>query len=120
MPLIKGISLNKNKNQPFSIVEDNDAIKESIFNILTTRKGEIPGNPTFGTSIYKYLFEPNLEQFWDALKLEIIKEIQEFEPRAYVTNVEFVADNHNLALIIAFVSLLDYTQDIAVISELQP
>ena len=121
MAVIKGISLNQSiGKQPFVIIEDNYAIKESIFNILTTRKGEIPGNPAFGTSIYKYLFEPNLEQFWEALKLEIIKDIQDFEPRAYITNVEFLEDNNNLTLFVFFVSLLEFTQDAAIISNLQP
>ena len=120
MSLINSISLLGSSGQPTSISSDNDAIKESIYNILTTRKGEIPGNPNFGTGIYKYLFEPNLEQYWEAIKLEIIKDIQEFEPRANISNVEFLADGHKLTLLVFFTSLLDYTQDIAILDSLQP
>jgi len=118
MALVKGISLFGAGNQVSKIIEDNTVIQESIFNILTTRKGEIPGKPQFGTGMHSYLFEPNLDQYWDAVKLEIMNDVMASEPRAYVYNAEFMTDGHNLSLFIYFISLLDYTDDIAVLSEL--
>ena len=117
MALIKGISLfQATSNQIASIEEDNNVIKESIYNILTTRKGEVPGKPSFGSSIHKFLFEPNLDQYWDALKLEVMKDIGDWEARAYVYNAEFASDGHSLSIFIYFISLLDFTDNVTVIS----
>ena len=41
-------------------------------------------------------------------------------PSQGLPNVEFIEDEHKLTLIVAFISLLDYTQDAAIISNLQP
>ena len=80
---------------PFKIKKDNDLIIESIYNILTTRKGERVGNPEFGTDLYRYVFNSHLEQYWESVKLEIIKGIEQFEPRVIVLNVEFIKDETN-------------------------
>jgi phage baseplate assembly protein W len=119
MALVNGIGVFKtNNNQTTNIIKDNDVIRESIYNILTTRKGEVPGNPTFGTNIHRFLFEPNLDQYWDALKIEIMNDVANFEPRALVYNAEFISDGHSLTLFVFFVSLLDYTSDITIISDI--
>ena len=121
MALVKGISIFDLKNNvPTRIEEDNDVLKESIFNILTTRKGEIPGNPNFGTRLHQFLFEPNLEQFWEAIKIEVMNEVEEFEPRVVVRNVEFIAnlDEHTVTLFIYFISLLTGSEEEVVIRDL--
>ena len=94
--------------QTFKVKTDNELIKESIFNILTTNKGERVGNPEFGTELDKLLFNPNLEQYWEAIKLEVVKDIETWEPRVAILSIEFVADqdNNKVTLFVTFINLL--------------
>lgn len=61
-----------------------DAVKQSIKNILTTRKGTRYFNSDFGSDIHKYLFEiiDNTTSF--ALLNEIVTSISKWEPRVIV------------------------------------
>lgn len=96
------------ENQVFKIKRDNELLRESIYNILTTRKGERVGNPEFGSDIFRYIFEPNIEPFWEAIKIEIIKDVQRFEPRVIVLNIDVAAspDEHLASVYVTFYSLL--------------
>lgn len=83
----------------FNIKKDREAIKQSIRNILLTRKGERPFSPSFGSPIYDYLFE-NLTFFMVvALKSEIQQAIETYEPRVTVQNVTVQYDNQHSILV---------------------
>jgi uncharacterized protein len=123
MATIKGIGVfGLNSQIPFKIEDDNDVIKESIFNILTTKKGEIPGNPQFGSNIHKFLFEPNLDQYWEAIKLQIMQDVEQYEPRVFVKNIEFISDldSNKITLMIFFISLLTNSEEQLIIRDLRP
>jgi phage baseplate assembly protein W len=94
--------------QTFKVKSDIELLKESIYNILTTRKGERAGNPDFGTDLDRLLFNPNLEPYWEAIKLELIKEVELWEPRVAILSMDFVADtdNNKVSLYVYFVDLL--------------
>lgn len=68
-----------------------ESIKQSIKNILTTRKGTRIFNAEFGSDIHKYLFEimDNTTSF--ALMNEIVNSIQRWEPR-----VRIITDQSNI------------------------
>lgn len=64
-----------------------EAIKQSINNILMTPKGSMPGNPRFGSYLYKVLFsqlDPLTETF---IKNYVNEALTEFEPRINVISV---------------------------------
>lgn len=106
------------KGLPFKIKKDDELLKESIYNILTTRKGERLGNPTFGTTIYRYLFQPHIQEFWDAIKLEIVKDIESQEPRVEILSIEYITDaeKNKISLYIVFKSRINATiQELAIL-----
>ena len=83
-----------------------EAVKQSILNLLLTSKGEIPFQPNVGSDLYSVLFDnasPNSVE----LAKDLIKEtIENFEPRADLIDVELSSvnelDNNGMNLTIAF------------------
>lgn len=71
----------------FAISTDVDLIKESIYVILNTRKGEMPMNPEFGSSAIDLLWEP-LTYNSQAILAQLVKaDIERWEPRVAVNSV---------------------------------
>jgi len=66
---------------------DLDAIKNSIKNILLTRKGEKPFNPRFGCNLKSYLFEPADPITKASMEREIRYSIGDQEPRVELKEV---------------------------------
>ncbi len=67
--------------------KDEEAIKNSIFNILKTRKGEDILVPEFGCNLLGYLFLPVTETTGRMISREVLNAIRIWEPRVEVTNV---------------------------------
>lgn len=87
--------MHKNIGNGLSPVESNDiaadydsrAIRNSLYNIFTTRKGQKLLNPEFGSSFDQYLFEKITNIGAKILGNDILK-AAEFEPRIKVQNVQ--------------------------------
>jgi phage baseplate assembly protein W len=70
-----------------------DLIKRDLLNALNIRQGQLPGRPGYGTVIWDFLFEPQLE----SVQLDIEREVQRVagsDPRIYINSVQsFPQDN---------------------------
>jgi phage baseplate assembly protein W len=62
-------------------------IKANITNFLSTRPGERRFNPQFGTKLYQYLFDQNIEGFDEILKNVIKEDINYWFPNVIVNAV---------------------------------
>jgi phage baseplate assembly protein W len=62
-------------------LEDIEAIYQSIFNILTTRRGERFFNPQFGSRIDEILFDPLDDITALDLLHEVVQTLETYEPR---------------------------------------
>jgi phage baseplate assembly protein W len=70
-----------------STVKNDNAIKQSVKNLVLTTPGEKPFQPLIGSKINDLLFEP-LDAFTsDAIRDEIINTINQYEPRVDLTEV---------------------------------
>ena len=69
------------------ISKDASAIKQSIVNLLLTNKGERLMNPTYGSDIRSYLFEPMDYGTANQIKNNISDTIETFEPRIRVLQI---------------------------------
>ena len=69
------------------IVEDNDAIIQSVKTILSTVPGERIMNPVFGSNLKYILFEPMDEISEGWVKDEIIESISLWEDRIVIKDV---------------------------------
>lgn len=69
-------------------VQDIEAIKNSIRNIILTKQGTLPGDPEFGSKLGSVIFEP-LDGLTSKLQDSFIREsLIRYEPRVRVVNVD--------------------------------
>jgi len=78
-----------------STVTNEEAIKQSVKNIVLTEPGEKLFNPRFGSKVARLLFEPLDPFLVDSLQSEILNTIRNYERRVIVTNLECVPDYDN-------------------------
>lgn len=89
------VSLNEEFTKDLELVDDVSVINQSISLILKTRRGERFFLPNFGTDIHRYLFEPNVFISRDLIKDEIVRAIQQWEPRVTNVRVDFSEDGYD-------------------------
>jgi len=87
----RDISTNLVRN-PFTsdvaVVNNADAIKQAVKNLILTAPGEKLFNPKFGSRVSQLLFEPLDPFLVDTLQTEILNTIKNNERRVVVTNLE--------------------------------
>lgn len=66
-----------------------EEIKQSVHLILTTRKGERPFRPKFGTNLDRFAFETMDTTTCNLIRQEVIAALQTWEPRIWNIRVEF-------------------------------
>jgi len=89
----------------FGIVKNENAIKQSVRNLLLTITGERPFQPIIGSQVKGLLFEPWDVFSADSIKSEIKNCLRLLEPRIEVTKVD-LRDDSDLNSIQVFI---DYT-----------
>jgi phage baseplate assembly protein W len=85
----KNVGLGNNAVNSSDILVDTDldAIRNSIKNIFTTRKGQKILSPDFGSNLDQYLFEPVTEVNAQAIGDDILNTINKYEPRVQVLRI---------------------------------
>jgi len=85
---------------------DLDPIYQSIHNIIYTEKNQRLFLPEFGTDLIQYIFEPMTIEILFAIKNEIIRAIEIWEPRVQInrgkTEVTSYKDTHLVDLFLVF------------------
>lgn len=83
---------------------DSDAIRNSLFNIFTTKKGQKILNPSFGSSLDQYLFESVNNINAKILGEDIVRTISEFEPRIEILQVQVtpLPDKQQYSIVFAY------------------
>lgn len=66
-----------------------EEIKQSVHLILTTRRGERPFRPKFGTNLDRFAFETMDTTTCSLIRQEVIAALQTWEPRIWNIRVEF-------------------------------
>lgn len=89
------IDLNFSRNpvtNDVSIIQDKDAIKAAVKNIILTDFGERPFNPNFGSSVRGLLFEPATPITAGAIETRIKTALQNFEPRIEILRLDVLGN----------------------------
>ena len=66
---------------------DDDLIKQSIIQIIMTKRGERVMRPDFGTNIISFIFENSDPLLEELIRTEVFGAIGRYEPRVVLTNV---------------------------------
>lgn len=67
------------------LISDIESINNCIGLLLRTSRGELVGDPMFGTNLMKLMYEPNDYILQDSVKSEIVNAIDKYENRVYIT-----------------------------------
>jgi phage baseplate assembly protein W len=94
LDLAKNIGLGLNNVISKDILVDTDlvAIKNSIRNIFTTKKGEKILAPEFGCSLEQYLFNPVSDVYGRLIGQEILEAFEKYEPRVEVKKIKVLSN----------------------------
>jgi phage baseplate assembly protein W len=89
-----------NKDGSLKLSEYEESVKESIWIVLGTAKGERVMRPTFGCGIYDLVFEINSASTAGRVAQEVRDALLYFEPRIDVLDVQVQAGGHGEVLLI--------------------
>lgn len=81
------LSMAQTTNKDVAKRLDVNAVKQSIKNLLLTRPGERPFQPTVGSDLYRLLFEPMDVLTTETLRAVISACIRNYEPRVRLQEV---------------------------------
>jgi len=107
----KNIGMGINAVESKDILADDDilAIKNSMRNIFTTKKGEKLLNPEFGCAFEQYLFEPVNDVVANVMGRDILETISNLENRIIINNItiEPVPDDnlYNIQILYSFIDI---------------
>lgn len=100
------INLSAGTISPFEVVSDIDSINQNIMLIAATPKRSKIWRPELGSNIVEYLFEPIDGQTANAIRVELIKALEEnYEYRVVLRNIEVIPDLVNQSYYVD----MDYT-----------
>lgn len=76
---------------------DFELIKRDLLNAFNIRQGQLPGRPSYGTILWDYLFENQIE----AVQQGIIDEVQRVaggDPRIYISQVNVYPQDNGILI----------------------
>jgi phage baseplate assembly protein W len=74
---------------------DFDLIKRDLLNAFNIRQGELPGRPAYGTVIWDFLFENQIEQLQNDIQREI-QRVVGGDPRVQVDQLVVYPQNNGI------------------------
>jgi len=72
------------------LLKNEQAVKESVLNLLSTEIGSRPMHPDYGINLNRYLFEPIDDITSDLIAYDIQRGLEVYEPRINNVNVEVI------------------------------
>ena len=98
---------------------DFELIKRDLLNAFNIRQGQLPGRPAYGTSLWDFLFENQLED----LQTNIVTEIQRVaggDPRIYISDTQVYPQENGILLEIELTVIpSDNAQRLSIFFDLQ-
>ena len=75
------------------LVSNEEAVFNSLNNIIETRVGTVPGHPEFGSNLGKYLFEIINPLTAQLIKTELKMALKRWEPRITIIDITVQEDS---------------------------
>ena len=73
----------------FRPLSETEEIAQSVRMILTTKQGERPCRPEFGTQLDQFAFENMDTTTCNLIRQEVVASLQKWEPRIWMIQVDF-------------------------------
>ena len=84
------------RNKQFTVT-DFELIKIDLLNAFNIRQGEVVGRPEYGTVIWNYLFENQLQETEQALYQEV-QRVCGGDPRVYVNSINLFPQQNGILI----------------------
>jgi phage baseplate assembly protein W len=88
-----------NQNKKFTLT-DFPLIQRDLLNAFNIRQGELPGRPGYGTVIWNFLFENQLEQLQQDIRTEI-QRVCGGDPRILLSDIQVFPQENGMLIQIA-------------------
>jgi phage baseplate assembly protein W len=85
-----------NQNKKFTLL-DFELVKRDLANALNIKQGEMPGLPSYGTTLWGFLFENQSPEMETAI-LNEIQRVASQDPRLYIVSAELYPQNNGLRI----------------------
>lgn len=89
------------------MITDIESINNCIGLLLRTSKGELVGDPMFGTNLMRMIYEPNDYILQDSVRSEIVTAVSKYENRVYITEQDISITSEDTTV---YVSLSYYVK----------
>jgi phage baseplate assembly protein W len=86
----------QNQFKKFTLT-DFELVKRDLLNAFNIRQGQLPGRPGYGTVLWDYLFEPQLEELQQAIEREI-QRVAGGDPRIYISAIQTFPQNNGILI----------------------
>ena len=86
----------QNQYKKFTLV-DFELIKRDLLNAFNIRQGQLPGRPGYGTTIWDYVFESQIETVQQGIITEVQRVIAQ-DPRIAVSEVQVYPQRNGILI----------------------
>jgi phage baseplate assembly protein W len=85
-----------NQNKKFTLT-DFDLIQRDLLNAFNIRQGELPGRPGYGTVLYEYVFENQVEQLQQQIRDEV-QRVAGGDPRLIINDIQVFPQENGILI----------------------
>lgn len=85
-----------NQNKKFTLT-DFDLIQRDLLNAFNIRQGELPGRPGYGTVLWDFLFENQVEQLQQDIRAEV-QRVAGGDPRLTISDIQVFPQDNGILL----------------------
>lgn len=76
---------------------DFDLIKRDLLNAFSIRQGELPGRPGYGTALWDFVFENQVEQLSQQLRAEV-QRVAGGDPRLTINDIQMFPQENGILI----------------------
>jgi phage baseplate assembly protein W len=74
-----------------------ELIKRDLLNAFNIRQGQLPGRPAYGTILWDYLFENQLEELQTNIRNEV-QRVAGGDPRIYINDIQMFPQENGILI----------------------
>ena len=86
----------QNQYKKFTLT-DFALIKRDLLNAFNIRQGQLPGRPAYGTVLWDFLFENQLEELQNGIVTEV-QRVAGGDPRIYISNTQVYPQENGILI----------------------
>ena len=85
-----------NQYKKFTLT-DFELIKRDLANAFNIRQGELPGRPAYGTIMWNFLFENQIEELQNSIVAEV-QRVAGGDPRVFISDIQVFPEENGILI----------------------